>query len=46
MSWSDFSDPDGDGIATATINLRPGEHLVYLMADGCSEAEIKVIAEP
>ena len=46
MSWSDFSDPDGDGIATATVRLGPGEHTVHLLADGCTEAQVRIIAEP
>ncbi|NLN18315.1 MAG: hypothetical protein GX162_03430 [Firmicutes bacterium] len=46
MSWSEFSDPDGDGIATATVRLGPGEHTVHLLADGCTEAQVKIIAEP
>jgi hypothetical protein len=46
MSWASFSDPDGDRIATATVTLGVGRHVIHMQAYGCTEAEITVIVEP
>jgi hypothetical protein len=47
LSSDEFADPDGDGIATATMtHLAPGTHTLTLWADGCDPVDIQLIVEP